>query len=884
MDSSKKDKSFLPQSYSTLQQILCELALPKTRDRTQNPTKDVGRCDVIICVMASPDKYLSLLLAGGKKCPGRMMLCLCPSWVCRSPSNTQSGLFSLFILKAVTFEAGGYTYLDTFSSPCRVMYLLEDGSMGPSVGEGLDCLTCSSPQLNTLTEDVLLNYQLLGGKGVPLPPMLALSYRPPEGLVSSHPSLMLHPTQEKEDLQESMEKVISDFLQQPEVQGSDKVLVQLSTSGWGSQESAAVLRRQDREGLLRAAAALVPQMREGEAILLTACYPSIQPLQRTKVKNSPFKEPTVRKEQLFLHISAQVCRTPDDQPQVTQMLCWVDRAETHPRAGPSILQSLEETLRDWGLSQLDDIISSLEKWAKTALQAIMDHQSELEVTKKGGLHARTDLIGVDFSLGKMDGELLPFLLGIKNVSRGMFSTPNGLLHPQLSSSAIEPLLQTICHHSHCSILAGKTLLFIGAGASKKLRVFVTAKQYGIKSILVCYKEQHPAYDYVSEYLVYDYKDHTQDEVHTENIVSLLEKKGLQPDGCLTFICKNTILCALVRAKLGLPGDTVEAISIAKRKSHTQRHLAAVDQGWCHLPAPRQYTVRSENFEDLTDLTRTAESFGFPAVVKQEYGAGSVSVKLVENAQQCEEYVQEMTALKTLDPNGGFASNPMIMEFLEGVKYVVDLAIFEGRLLLAFVSCCGPSVLPYFISSSHLMPSGVSQEKEAQIVAAAYQSCLHCGLENGVYNVDLKLTDHGPKLIEINPRAGGNFLPTWIKEVYGVDIFTVAFLIACNIQPQVWTPQPRGYYVGISCPIKQHFRAKEKTPEFDVILNSLNNKGLVKSSMITDVKDYTAPVATLNLSSFSKKREDAINNILLASQMLCVDSEDYPVRYFLEPFM
>ncbi|XP_048100910.1 uncharacterized protein LOC125295602 [Alosa alosa] len=76
------------------------------------------------------------------------------------------------------------------------------------------------------------------------------------------------------------------------------------------------------------------------------------------------------------------------------MLCWVDRAESHPRAGPSSLQSLEETLRDWGLSQLDDIISSLEKWAKTALQAIMDHQSELEVTKKGGLHARTDLIEI----------------------------------------------------------------------------------------------------------------------------------------------------------------------------------------------------------------------------------------------------------------------------------------------------------------------------------------------------------------------------------------------------------------------------------------------------------------------------------------------------------
>lgn len=405
-----------------------------------------------------------------------------------------------------------------------------------------------------------------------------------------------------------------------------------------------------------------------------------------------------------------------------------------------------------------------------------------------------------------------------------------------------------------------------------------------QSILICYTENHPASEYVSEYLVYNYMDHTQDEVHAENIVAMLEKRGLQADGCLTFICKNTILCALVRARLGLPGDTVEAISIAKRKSQTQRHLASTDQSWCHLPAPRQYAVRSKNFEDLTDLARIAEAFGFPAVVKQEYGAGSVSVKLVENALQCEEYIKEITTLQTLDPTAGFGSSPMIMEYIGGDKYVVDLAIFKGRLLLAFVSRCGPSVLPYFISSSHLMPSGVSPEKEAQIMAAAYQSCLYCGLENGVYNVDLKLTDLGPKLIEINPRTGGNFLPTWIKEVYGVNIFTVAFLIACNIQPLNWTPQPRGYFVGISTPIKHHHRAMEKTPAFDVILKSLVNKGLVKSSMITDVLDETAPVATLNLSCLSARKEDAINKILFACQTLSIDSEQYPVKYLLEPFM
>lgn len=110
------------------------------------------------------------------------------------------------------------------------------------------------------------------------------------------------------------------------------------------------------------------------------------------------------------------------------------------------------------------------------------------------------------------------------------------------------------------------------------------------------------------------------------------------------------------------------------------------------------------------------------------------------------------------------------------------------------------------------------------------------------------------------------------------------MIACNIQPQVWTPKPRGYIVSISCPIKQHYRAKEKTPGFEVILKGLTDKGLVKSGMITDVVDDTAPVATLSIASFSTRKEDAISKIILASQMLSIDSDEYPVKYFLEPFM
>ncbi|KAI1889262.1 hypothetical protein AGOR_G00177330 [Albula goreensis] len=884
----------LPQDYTSLQQILLELGLPKTRGRTATPRKDLGPSDMVICVKSTPDKYLPILLEGGRRCPGHMLLCLSSSWLSKSPSQKQPGLFSLHVLQAITFEAGGYTYLDTFNPPCQVTYFLEDSTvlgvsaLAPLLGADLDCPTCGSPELSSLTEDVLLTRRLLAQRGVRIPPTLAFSFRPLPQPWPQHPHLTIISAQEKEVLQEAMQEAIEAFLLLPGLQTCEKVLIQSSSSGCNSQESVKVLEKNNKEGILKAALTLLSGIGERESILLTAHYSSVQPIRAQKLGDmGPFNAPDAVRRKLSLRIRATVCLAADGQPQVTQVLCWVERTEAHPRSSPTVLQSLEGTLQSWGFKQ-QDILSLqqlLKQWAESAMQVISDHQSELSDNERGGAHAQTDLIGVEFSLTEVNGGLHPHLLGLTAHCCGVHSTAFNLLDPNGLDRIVGPILQTMCHRSHCSLMAGKTLLIIGDGGSKKNKVWLTAKKYNIKVVLISCHPDSQACKLVWKFFPYDYRDHLQDKTHAANIAQIVQEQGLKVNGCLTFVCNCSVLLSLVCEELSLFSDSPKAITTAKQKSQTHQHLDTLHQGLQHLPEPSLYATVCIHVDGMENLPQAMKQVGFPCVMKLEYSAGGRSLKLIQNVEESLEFLQCLIDRMSVNPyrKRGFINEPLLMEYLGGQKHVIDLVVYRKKLLAAFVSDCGPSCSPYFQNTSHIMPSNLSTEKETLLATAAYQSCLHCGLENGVYNVDMKMTEQGPKLIEINPRTGGNYLPAWIQDVYGFDIIMAAFLISCDIQPHVWTPEARGFCAGISSPVFQYLRAQENTPSFEETLKSLSKKGFINSCKVTETLE-TASTAYLNLSSFSTKKEEVFHRLMVASQMLGLDSEEYPVKYLLSPLM
>ncbi|XP_006771742.1 PREDICTED: carnosine synthase 1 [Myotis davidii] len=401
---------------------------------------------------------------------------------------------------------------------------------------------------------------------------------------------------------------------------------------------------------------------------------------------------------------------------------------------------------------------------------------------------------------------------------------------------------------------------------------------------------HFASQLVQTFIHFDVTEHRRDEENARLLAELVRARGLQLDGCFSYWDDCLVLTALLCQELGLPCSPPAAMRLAKQKSRTQLHLLR-RQGppW---PSPSLHAVPCCPLESEADVERAVRQVPLPGVMKLEFGAGAVGVRLVEDARQCHQHFSRIAhdLQGEADHPGiglGWGNSMLLMEFVEGTEHDVDVVLFRGELLAAFVSDNGPTRLPGFTETAACMPTGLAPEQEAQLVQAAFRCCLGCGLLDGVFNVELKLTGAGPRLIEINPRMGGFYLRDWILELYGVDLLLAAARVACGLRPAV-PPHPRaaGYLVGVTGLVSQHLQVLRSTASQEA-LQALHDRGLLRFNQFTSLEEaqvpgeYEEPYCSVACAGPSPA--EARLRLLGLCQGLGIDGPHYPVAHFLSHF-
>ncbi|MGW0367063.1 ATP-grasp domain-containing protein [Streptomyces sp. NPDC002990] len=203
-------------------------------------------------------------------------------------------------------------------------------------------------------------------------------------------------------------------------------------------------------------------------------------------------------------------------------------------------------------------------------------------------------------------------------------------------------------------------------------------------------------------------------------------------------------------RLGLPGNSPRAVTVAQSKS-LQRQVFA-EQG---VPSPRFAVVREE-----ADLARAAREIGLPAVFKPSLGAGSQSVRLVRTREE----------LLAAYRDGRAATSAFLQE--------EDVFLLEERLELeadgdsGWAAYCSVESLLAAGERHHLtvtdrlplthgyaeegtsMPSRLDAAAQAAAVDCADRAIAAIGLTTGAVHTEIALTPQGPRVIEVNARAGG----------------------------------------------------------------------------------------------------------------------------------
>jgi biotin carboxylase len=229
--------------------------------------------------------------------------------------------------------------------------------------------------------------------------------------------------------------------------------------------------------------------------------------------------------------------------------------------------------------------------------------------------------------------------------------------------------------------------------------------------------------------------------------------------------------ALLARTLGLPGSPPEAVLACRDKATTRATLAKAG-----VPQPA-----SEAVATAEQALAAAEAIGFPVVIKARGLAGSLGVVRADDA----------AAVRTAFDSACSADYPgvpryeadvLVEEFLTGEEISVDAVVVDGR--------CTPMVLgrkkvglePYFEETGHTVDAADPLLRDTELLDQLHRIHEALGFSHGATHTEFKLTPAGPRLVEINARLGGDFIPYLGMLATGTDPSVAAAHVAAGAEP------------------------------------------------------------------------------------------------------
>lgn len=169
--------------------------------------------------------------------------------------------------------------------------------------------------------------------------------------------------------------------------------------------------------------------------------------------------------------------------------------------------------------------------------------------------------------------------------------------------------------------------------------------------------------------------------------------------------------------------------------------------------------------------------GFPFVLKSPKSTGSKDVLFVENQNQLNKhlhYLQNKAPKETI----------MIEEYIEGPQYLVEALVYKRQAHIIGIIEQEITQGQRFIITGYGVLAEVSNDLEAGIKEVLQSIITAFDIENGALHLELRLTEHGWKLIEINPRISGGAMNSMLLAAFGFSLVEETLKLFLGEQPNV----------------------------------------------------------------------------------------------------
>jgi biotin carboxylase len=276
-----------------------------------------------------------------------------------------------------------------------------------------------------------------------------------------------------------------------------------------------------------------------------------------------------------------------------------------------------------------------------------------------------------------------------------------------------------------------------------------------------------------------------------SVVALLDRDRLVPDqqlmiktarqvaaeravaGVFTYDETLAVTAAHIADALGLPGLSVDGVENCRNKHRTRQVLTAAG-----LPQPRFAFVTS-----LPEATAAAVEFGYPVVVKPRGAGASIGVVLVADPAAM---ATAFVVAETASHGGAFAydGGVLVEEYLTGPEISVDGAVHGGVYEPFVLARKRTGFPPYFEETGHTVTADDTLLADAEVRRVLVAAHRAVGVRDGVTHTEIRLTDRGPAIIEINARLGGDLIPYLGLLATGIDPARVALDVATGVSPDL----------------------------------------------------------------------------------------------------
>lgn len=311
---------------------------------------------------------------------------------------------------------------------------------------------------------------------------------------------------------------------------------------------------------------------------------------------------------------------------------------------------------------------------------------------------------------------------------------------------------------------GKKMMILG-GSALQVPAIHAAKKLGYEIILVDYDENAVGFALADVKLVVSTLD--MEEVYRQALV-------YRPDVVITSTSDGPVrTAAYVNEKLGKKPDLAYEDSLcATIKSHMRKRLEEN-----HVPIPSYYAV--ESWEEFQEAVK---AFSGRCIVKPSDNAGSRGVVLLDGREKTEEELRRIYAYSKGNSRNGIV---MAEEFMSGAEVSVEAMTVNGKTTIIAITDKYITPPPYFVEIAHSEPSRLDQGTQERIREVALQAVRAIRLQNGPSHTEIKVTEQGPKVVEIAARLGGDFITSRLVPLStGVDLVDASVRLAAGGEPDL----------------------------------------------------------------------------------------------------